>query len=342
MDSNPYNDTYAQASEYFRLALALLAKHKVPPSPLNFRLGYDSVAGASTDLQAAFDALLKQSNEPSAEELWKLYRGAFIQNDEALDSMRQELRRIITSMQGQFVQSGDKLSSYSETLGHFADLLDTSPAPEIMSAEVNKVIEDTRANERSQRELGKQLSHIVSEVSSLRDELEQVRQESLTDTLTGISNRKAFDASLEQNIHTAREQQSPFCVLLVDIDHFKQFNDTHGHLVGDKVLRFVASTLKRSVKGKDMVARFGGEEFVIILPQTEVEGAETVAEHVRQAISSGQLKDKQSDESYGRVTVSIGVAQFTMSDLPNDIVQRADRGLYLAKERGRDRVEKVA
>lgn len=130
-------------------------------------------------------------------------------------------------------------------------------------------------------------------------------------------------------------------MLLADIDHFKQFNDTHGHLVGDKVLRFVASTLKRCTKGKDYVARFGGEEFSIILPQTDMKGGSIVAEQIRNAVSSGDLKNNQTGESYGRITMSIGVGQYRSDDLPNCLVQRADIALYLAKERGRNRIEQA-
>nr|WP_243748914.1 GGDEF domain-containing protein [Pseudomaricurvus alcaniphilus] len=175
-------------------------------------------------------------------------------------------------------------------------------------------------------------------MGSLRKELEQVREDSLLDALTGISNRKAFDSGLETTISESREQGSVFCLLLIDIDHFKQFNDTHGHLVGDKVLRFVAATLKRCIKGKDLCARYGGEEFAIILPDTDLAGAHTIAEQIRVAISGRVLKDSASGQAYGRITVSIGAGQYCDGELPNDTIGRADQALYQAKARGRNRV----
>ncbi len=342
MDPNPYTEDYTQASEYLRIALVLLSKYKVPPSPDNFRMGYDSASGRNEALRTAFEQIAGKQDGSCAENLWRLYSHTYIGNDKAMASMRQELRKIITNMQGQFDQSGKGLANYADTLSHFSELLDGSASPETMAAEVDKVIEDTRATEESQKQLGQQLTSIAAEVATLRNELEQVRQESLIDALTGIANRKAFDSALETSFHEAREQESSFCIMLADIDYFKNFNDTHGHLVGDKVLRFVASTLKRCVKGKDMVARFGGEEFAIILPQTDLQGADAVAEEIRKTVSAGQLKDKKSGNFYGRVTISIGIARFTDRDLPNDLVQRADKALYLAKERGRDRVEQAA
>lgn len=339
---NPYPDEFGEASSLLRLAVALLASHQIPPSPLNFRLGYDYVSGSNETLIKALDELFAEPEQVSRKNLWSLYRKYFVQDEKALDMMRQELRRIIMSIQGEFDRSGRNISGYAATLGRFADILDPLMPFELMETEVQKVIDDTRAAEKSQRHLEAQVGVLLSDVESLRNEMLQIKEESLTDCLTGIPNRKAFEAALDKSIHSAREQKSIFCVLIADIDHFKRFNDTHGHLVGDKVLRFVAATLKRSLKGKDTVSRYGGEEFTIILPETDIVGARAVAEQIRKAVSGGKLVDKENDSSYGKITVSIGVAQFHMSDLPNTLIQRADRGLYLAKERGRDRVEQAA
>lgn len=340
MDNNPYRDEMAQATEYLRLTLALLATHQIAPSPAHFRLGYDICAGRNEALKEAIEKILSTPEPDTQDALWALYKRTYVQDDKALDIMRQELRRIIVTVKGEFEQSGAALSTYSHTLNQFVELLEEGGPPEFMAAEVDKIIEKTRSAEMSQRSLSAQLTQIVSEVQSLRDELEYVRRESLTDALTGISNRKAFDSTLEHMVREARDAGSPFCILLADIDHFKKINDTHGHLVGDKILRFVAATIKRCIKGKDLVARYGGEEFGLLLPHTDLDSAHTVAEQIRQTVSSGKLKDKSNQESYGRVTISIGVAQFTVNDLPNTLVQRADRALYQAKERGRDRVVK--
>ena len=341
-DKNPYAEDFGEASSLLRLAVSLLGSHKIPPSPLNFRIGYDYVAGTNDALIPALDELVAQPEQVSRENLWALYRKFFVQDEKALEMMRQELRRIILNVQGEFERSGGSLASYATTLGRFAELLDSALAPEQLELEVERVIRDTRAAEKAQRQLESQVGILLSEVETLRKELLRIREESQTDTLTGIANRKAFESTLDQTIHTAREQEARFCVLLADIDYFKQFNDTHGHLVGDKVLRFVATTLRRGLKGSDTVARYGGEEFAIILPQTDLLGGLSVAEQIRKAVSSGRLVDKATDSTYGKITVSIGVAEFYMSDTPNTLIQRADRALYLAKERGRDRVEQAA
>jgi len=342
MKDNPYSDRYEQACEHLRLALSLLSEHRLSPSPLNYRIGYDIVAGNDDGLKTAFEERAAGAGELTDETLWSLYREAYVEDEGALETMRRALREIIATLQQDFERSGNSLGGYIQTLNRFSELLDEPVSPKAMATEVGRVLDDTRATQHGQSQLCHELSHISSEVESLRRELEQVKEESMTDGLTGISNRKAFDAVLEHTIHTARETGMDFSVLLIDIDHFKLVNDTYGHLIGDKVLRFAAATLKRLVRGKDTVARYGGEEFALILPDTDLDGATTVAEHIRQTVSAGDLKDRNGGSSYGKITVSIGIASFTPSDLPNRLIERADRALYLAKEHGRNRVENAA
>ena len=343
MNENPYAiHDLDKASEYLRLSIPLLSKYKIPPSPVNYRVGYEYVAGGNEELRAAFDEAVAKSPTISPQALWDLYRRFFVQDDVVLERIRDELRHIIVNIQGEFQRSGGNISTYAQSLNRFADILNPETPLSTMAAEVQKVVAETRSVEQSQRQLESDMSNVVREVETLRRELEQVRKEAMTDALTGISNRKAFDAALENTVYTAREKAEPFCLLLIDIDHFKAFNDTHGHLVGDKVLRFVATTLKRCVKGNDMPARYGGEEFAVILPNTAFVGAEAVSEQIRRAISAGELLNRESGQRLGKITVSIGMAQFRRNELPHELIQRADQALYLAKERGRNRVEKAA
>lgn len=339
METNPYPDTYEESFSNLRIALSLFTKHRIPPSPLNFRTGYEYVTGTNRALNDALEKVLSGGEPPSEQTLWEIYRRFFVQDDTALERMRQELRRIITDIQGEVGLSGGKVSEYADTLSGFAEILDSSPSSEEMHCQVQRVIEDTRTMERSQRELESQMTGVLSEVEFLRRELDQVREESLTDALTGISNRKAFDAALDKIFKECAEREATFSLLLADIDHFKKFNDTFGHLVGDKVLRFVGATLKSCVNGKNVAARYGGEEFAVILPHADSAGSRTLAEQIRTAISSGKLKNRESGENYGRLSISIGVSQFRPGDQPAELIQRADMALYKAKENGRNRVE---
>jgi diguanylate cyclase len=127
-------------------------------------------------------------------------------------------------------------------------------------------------------------------------------------------------------------------LVLTDIDHFKAFNDTFGHLTGDQVLRLVAIAVKQNVKGQDIAARYGGEEFAIILPSTTLRAALTVADHVRRAVMTKELMKRSTGEHLGRVTISVGVATLRNGETPQSLIERADNCLYAAKRCGRNRV----
>ncbi|MEJ1392387.1 MAG: GGDEF domain-containing protein, partial [Candidatus Sedimenticola sp. (ex Thyasira tokunagai)] len=181
--------------------------------------------------------------------------------------------------------------------------------------------------------------HKSVEMSVLRKELDQVRQQASTDPLTGLSNRKVFFETLEETIAAATEEAgADFCLVMLDIDHFKNVNDTHGHLVGDKVIRFVADTLKKNTKGRDTAARYGGEEFTLLLPQTQTTGAVALSESIRNTIADTSLVHSKNKTPIGQVTISAGVALFRPGDTPTELIERADNALYYAKKHGRNQV----
>jgi len=135
-----------------------------------------------------------------------------------------------------------------------------------------------------------------------------------------------------------RAERVPLSLMLTDIDHFKAFNDNFGHLTGDQVLRLVAVSVRHNVKGKDTAARYGGEEFAVILPNTVLRAAVTVAEHIRRAVMAKELMKRSTGEHLGRMTISIGVAAVRAGDTGQSLIERADTCLYAAKRHGRNRV----
>jgi diguanylate cyclase (GGDEF)-like protein len=150
--------------------------------------------------------------------------------------------------------------------------------------------------------------------------------------LTGLANRMLLDTILEREIAQADRRSSPLCVAMIDLDHFKRVNDRYGHLQGDKVLFAVAEFLRNGIRARDVVGRWGGEEFLLILPDTDLSQATMVVERLRSNLASTQLS------KVGTVTMSAGVAEFEANEGPASLIDRADQNLYRAKTAGRNQI----
>jgi diguanylate cyclase len=175
-------------------------------------------------------------------------------------------------------------------------------------------------------------------MAELQRDLESVRKEAMTDGLTGLSNRKAFDAAIQRIANECNENSTIFSLLMVDIDYFKNFNDNFGHQIGDQVLRLVARTLTDGVKGRDVSARYGGEEFAIILPETPLDAGVHVGNALRKAVATKDVINRNTGEKLGRITMSVGVAEYKSGENITDLIERADAALYTAKHNGRNQV----
>jgi diguanylate cyclase len=203
---------------------------------------------------------------------------------------------------------------------------------------IKGILTETKAMEAHNQRLRAEVEASSSEIKQLKDSLADARRDAMTDPLTGLANRKAFDRKLREESQQARASRDPVSLVMCDIDHFKRVNDTHGHQVGDQVLKLVAQTLRQCVKCQDIAARYGGEEFAVILPQTNVLGAAAVAEFVRRTVESKKIVRKGSGDTLGSVTMSFGVASLTAGESAESLIERADRALYAAKQNGRNRV----
>lgn len=179
-----------------------------------------------------------------------------------------------------------------------------------------------------------QLEDLEQERGRLHESAEKARIEAFTDALTGLHNRHAFDRRLQEEYARWSRYNNPLSMIIVDVDHFKNVNDTYGHLAGDKVLHVIGANLKKSTRQIDFTARYGGEEFVVLLPETDLKDAKSVAEKIRQAVEEKPFK---SGSNPVRITVSCGVATFQKGDGRKAPFERADEALYLAKRSGRNR-----
>ena len=181
-----------------------------------------------------------------------------------------------------------------------------------------------------------QMQAMWEEVAQLRRELETVRTESLTDALTSLGNRKLFDAALEKSIAECHAGNEPLSLLLADIDHFKTINETFGHVVGDRVLRFVGSTLKDTITGKDIAARYGGEEFAVIMPRTPLRAAVETADQLRLAVMKAELVEALDRREADPLDDLDRVAALHARTSPQALIEAADICLHAAKRSGRN------
>jgi len=335
-----FTEDFDQAAGFAKMALEKMAEHKVPASPLNFNVWYSYCSGRDLELVQALDALLSDKaefTEARNTEIYGQYVGFDRENAE-IRATSNRLQTAVTEILGNLSAAGRDQSAYGEKLAGFSDkLADGSETGDVADL-VKGLLTETRDIVEKNQALENRLGESSQEIDELRQHLEEVQREAMTDGLTGIANRKHFDIRLGEATTEAMEEGQSLCLLLADIDHFKKFNDTYGHRVGDEVLRVVARTLSDGVKGRDTPARYGGEEFAVILPQTDLMDAVTVADQIRQKLASKELKNTKSGKSFGTVTLSIGVAKFRYGETLDALVQRADEGLYRAKDDGRNRV----
>ena len=283
---------------------------------------------------------LKQSGTLSETDLDQIYETYFSPTrlTEQIDKVGSQVKGEIEQVMAMIDAAAGSASSYTESLAGMSEKLGNSKDREGLRSIVESLVQTAKEMEVSNQQLEERLNESKQEIDELHENLEVVRTESLTDPLTQLANRKFFDNTLEQAIADARTKNEPLSLLMTDIDHFKNFNDSFGHLTGDQVLRLVAMSVKQNVKGLDTAARYGGEEFAIVLPNTVLRSAITVADHIRRAVMTKELMKRSTGEHLGRVTISIGVATWQKNDSAQMLIERADRCLYAAKRHGRNRV----
>ena len=335
-----FSDDIAAAAKYSSAALRLMRERNVPATPQNYALWYVYASGGNAELNEALDAAVSDS-EPlvasASAELFEKFLGGpdhgatVMSAGDALSSVAEDLMNMVS-------QANDDAAVFSSALADSAGSLAELTDPKAIGHVVKVLAENTQTMIAQNASLQEKLEVSSQEVATLKENLVSVQKEAMTDGLTGIPNRKCFDMSLRREIENAGKSAVPLSLILTDIDHFKNFNDTHGHQTGDHVLRFVAMMLQQSVKSTDTAARYGGEEFAVILPNTDLAAAAAIAESVRSMVAGKHLRKKQTGAVIGNITLSLGVSKYRSGESIAAFIKRADDSLYMAKRSGRNRV----
>ena len=334
------SDEYERSLAFSEIALGQIKALHQPAYPRNYEVWYAYATGYNPTLNQTINETLTRNGTLSAADVDQIYETYLspARLSDRIDNVGSQIVEEIEQVMAMVDAAVGSATQYTESLAHATQDLGTAKDRDGLRAVVERLVRATRDMEENNTRLETSLKASKLEISQLQVNLEAVRNESLTDPLTSLANRKYFDSALEKNIAQSVATGEPVALLLIDIDHFKAFNDTFGHLTGDQVLRLVAIALKQNVKGQDIAARYGGEEFAIILPGTTLRSALTVADHVRRAVMTKELMKRSTGEHLGRVTVSIGVASLRKGETAQSLIERADNCLYSAKRYGRNRV----
>jgi len=323
------------ADEAFRLAKI----HQDSPTPKAYEIWYAYVEGKNSALIQHIDTILRSAGKISDYDLEQIH-GEFISCNEK-KSTHYDLTSSKLSQQMddilKIVKEYSTSSEYfSETLDKNIGSLKEDSSPERVVQTIRDLIIENISMRNNSSKLMENLNESKKKVQEMQASLKKSQENEMKDALTTMYNRRYFDMMLNEAIADAQKNDTPMCVVMADIDNFKKLNDNYGHPIGDEVLKFVASLFLKNVKGRDTSARYGGEEFGVILPLTGIENARKLMESIRVQMESADLIMINGKKSIGKVTTSFGIAQFSDSDEPLDLVLRADKKLYEAKKSGRN------
>jgi diguanylate cyclase (GGDEF)-like protein len=247
------------------------------------------------------------------------------------------LRKALADLTGASKVFHENLLETSGRIKELIDLRDIQDLKARVAAEVNEL--NRIVSEKQQREQV-QLAQLSEQVNILQRKLEAAKAEASIDGLTGIANRRNFDFTIQRWVIAHEKSEEPFTVAIFDIDHFKQINDGYGHQIGDHVLISAALELGRNIRSNDFLARYGGDEFVILSDGMKISESEKRFAHFLQAIQAKpfEYKNIEGEASLVSVTASCGVAEYALGESPKDLIRRADEAMYDAKREGRNRV----
>jgi len=332
------------AAGYLRKAVPKMIKHSIVPNPFNFTLWYSYYSKRFPELNSELDYILDRFETCPPELSEQLLLKYIIKRDDTehkdRDAFQKAIDSLLEDLSENIGQTAAQSNSYLSALGdNVAGLADAN-----LDEAHEKILDELTDNANSLCQLNDALqvkmSSAQTEIESLKKQLQDSVEEANTDALTGLSNRRFFESVYQKFVE--EEDESEISLVMMDIDKFKVFNDTHGHLMGDQVLKLVGRLLKTECKKPIIPVRFGGEEFALLCLGVNVQEAKEVAERLRERLSSIALSNKRTGEKISPVTASFGVAVSKNIELLPELIERADKALYQAKENGRNRVQVAA
>ena len=317
-----------------RTSLELLAGALIPPTPARYAVAYAHQLGAIPDLSLAMNRLVGH-DRLTAEAIDEFYHQflASDPNQAEIDAASRKIQSAVGDVAEQIGSSSRRHENFTQGLEAFAGALAQGKAT---AGQTETLLSLTREVEQDHKHLQSRLSDTVRELDTLRSQLDKLEREARRDALTGIGNRAQFDRQLRAAVSRVHRDEAPLCLMMIDIDHFKRFNDLYGHQMGDQVLKLVAHQLALVGGENHQPARYGGEEFALIVAGADIAEASALAEKLRSKVEGRKVVNRRTGETLGQVTLSIGVTRYREGESAAELVHRADEAMYRAKANGRN------
>jgi diguanylate cyclase len=329
---------FDSAKEAADRAFELMMRESVPPTPSNFNVWFNYSLGSPPDLKRTIDILVGNKRKFDSfvcDDLRSMYVAGPAFSAPAAKHLSDQLDGVMADAKRYLSTAISDNQSHMREIGDVADQAGTGVNPRALIESLMGAL-STASSRASVLETN--FTEASQELDTIRSSLKEAEERAKTDTLTSLPNRRALEEFFRAAQIKAMEVEDSLSILLLDIDHFKKFNDTYGHGVGDQVIRLIASVLRERVRENDLPARYGGEELIAVLPGADLAVCRTVAERIRVTVADCHLTRRSTGESLPDISVSIGIAQFRPGESMADLIERCDRALYKAKADGRNRV----
>ncbi len=328
-------------SEIAKKVLLEMGQKGVALTPENYQVWFAYCTGSNESLTTHINEIVasgKLFTPEISQNFYDMYFGK-VKEERIVTKIHLGIQKILKHILHEILGQSNSITHYSKKLNKYLCQLENTHELSEIKPIIKDIIKDTTKMEESSRTLQQQLQKATAEAQDLKQQIEKSEREIRIDILTGVYNRKAFDKKIKEFYEEFKKKNDFFSVIMLDIDLFKKLNDSYGDRIGDEVLAIVGARLKECVKGKDFIARYGRDEFVVLLPMTTLNKTTIVAENIRKDMNEKQLKLKKTGERIGSISVSLGVSQIHSRDTINSVIERADEALYLAKSAGGNNVK---